>query len=510
MAEFSPSVVRAVFMIIIHILSKYLHRRYDLLSSICFSALLMMIYNPFYIFNLGFQLSYLAVLSLAFALPLIESRISKLEEGDAHKWAVKALRIISPIFVIQLAMAPITAFHFFYFSFASFVINIPVIALAGIILPLSVVLILVSICLGDGFFFGLGATAADLLLEIMVGLNEYTGSLSLSSVDVTAPSTLALGMFYGFFFFFFSEEFWRLCRKGDNKKIAGFIICILCLSLCLPTIVGENQRKADIVFVDVGQGDCIHLRTPGGKNVLIDGGGSRDYDIGKKVLLPYMLKNGVKKIDLALVTHLHEDHYGGISSVCRLMTVDKLALYTANIFKENQIKNETGIKEESLVYLAAGDRITVEKDIYIDIIYPKKLSNEEYKELATLENDENLSSLVLKIYFNGTSVLVTGDMGFAGEEYILKEYGGDKNDILKSDILKVGHHGSKYSTSNAFLESVRPQAAVIQVGKNNFGHPHGDVIEKLAEKDIMIYRNDEDGAVLINIKRDSVRINSML
>jgi competence protein ComEC len=447
---------------------------------------------------------------LAFALPLAESKIDRLEEKNRFLLLQKILRIFAPVFVIQLGMAPITAYHFFYFSLAAFFINIPIIALSSIILPISIVLIILSIFAEGNLVFGVVATAVELLLKAMSLINQYVGTLSLSSMNVTSPSVLVLALFYGLFFFFTSEEFWRLYRKKNKEKITGFILCILCLSLSLPFIIGENQRKADIVFVDVGQGDCIHLRTPGGKNILIDGGGSREYNIGKKVLLPYLLKNGVDKVDLAIVTHLHEDHYGGISSLCRLMDVEKLGVYASNYLKQDEIRRDTGLGKEQLSYVVAGDRITIEKDIYIEILHPKKRTLEGYKDILAYEKDENLSSLVAKINYRGISILVTGDMGFQGEEYIMNEYGDDKKSKLQSDILKVGHHGSKNSTGIAFLEAVEPKIAVIQVGKNNFGHPHRDVIEKLMEKDIMVFRNDENGAVLINIKPNSIRINTML
>ena len=115
----------------------------------------------------------------------------------------------------------------------------------------------------------------------------------------------------------------------------------------------------------------------------------------------------------------------------------------------------------------------------------------------------------MKVYCNGVTVLMTGDMGFEQEDAVLKLY--EKTpEVLKSDILKVGHHGSKYSTSQAFLDAVDPSAAVIQVGKNNFGHPHEDVIEKLRENGIMVYRNDLDGAVLVDVKNGEFQVKTML
>ncbi len=511
LANFSASVVRAVVMIAIHILSKCLHRRYDLLCCISFSAFLMLLYNPFYLFNLGFQLSYLAVFTLAFLLPIVETKIDKLREYRRCRWSAALLQTFAPIFVIQLGMAPASAYHFLYFSLSAFFINLPIIALAAIILPLGMGLTLLNaVAGGEDIFFGLGATGAELLIQAMIKLNQYAGGLSISSMNVTGPLVFVLAFYYGLFFFLTSESFWILCRKRNKRAILAICASIFCVSALTPFVVGEHERRADIVFVDVGQGDCLHLRTPSGKNILIDGGGSENYDTGKKILFPYLMKNGVNKVDMAIVTHLHQDHYGGIASLSRLMPVKKLVLYEANALKKERIMEETGLAANALLYASAGDRIQVEKDIYIDVLYPASRSEEEYRRLLADEEDENESSLVMRVYYRGVSLLITGDMGFEGERRIMELLGESSEAWLKADILKVGHHGSRYSTGDGFLREVAPRVAVIQVGRNNFGHPHPDVIEKLAKKDIMIYRNDDNGAILIDISRRGVRLRTML
>ncbi|GAB1476605.1 DNA internalization-related competence protein ComEC/Rec2 [Bacillota bacterium] len=510
LAEFSPSVVRAVVMIAVHILSKHLHRRYDLLCCISFSALLMLIFNPFYLFNLGFQLSYLAVFTLAFTLPVAEAKIRKIEELGRFKPFVILMRIFTPIFVIQAGMAPATAYHFMYFSLSAFLINLPVIAISSLVVPAGICLAIISISPAADLFLGPGSVFIEIIMQIMIRLNQFAGSLSISSVNVISPSLFAGGLYYGFFFFLTSEGFWIMRQKRKKRIILLICTCIVAFSAMLPPIAGGNSRQGDIVFVDVGQGDCIHLRTPSGKNVLIDGGGQRDYDVGKKILMPYLLKNGVGDIDLALVTHLHQDHYGGIASLARLMPVHKLAVYEGNLLKEDMLTSNTGIAAENLLYVSAGDRISVDKYVYLDVLYPLKRSKEAYAEIMTDEKDENLSSLVVRVVYKGISVLVTGDMGFEGEKMLMECFRALDYKALKADFLKVGHHGSRFSTGRDFLDAVQPEAAVIQVGKNNFGHPHGDTIEMLSKKDIMIFRNDVQGAIILNIRKNGVSIRTML
>jgi competence protein ComEC len=242
---------------------------------------------------------------------------------------------------------------------------------------------------------------------------------------------------------------------------------------------------------------------------LIDGGGSRDYDVGKKILMPYLLKNGVKKIDVAFVSHRHLDHYGGLVSLAKNFNIEKLCFYDGNKAIEQEIIRETGLKKEQIIYLVKGQAIKITDDIFIEALYPEKKTEEEYEWLTGEEADENEISLILKVYYQGVSVLMTGDLGINGERSLI-EACAESDNALKSDILKISHHGSKYSSSNEFLAAVEPKYAVIQVGKNGFGHPTGEVLEKCAEIGAKIYRNDNHGAIGVLIKNGMVSVKTVL
>lgn len=496
LAEFSPSVVRAVSMIGIHIVAKHIHRRYDFPCAIACSALIMLACNPYNLFNIGFQMSYLAVLSLAFALPHFK--------GDKNIIASSFIPLIS----VQTAMAPLTAFHFMYFSFSAFIINIPVIFLAGIAVPLGVVMgifsilpdfILTSLVLKSGYAF------LEKVIDLMIWLNKIVTDAGLSHMNVRAPSLIFLALFYGLFFYLLSESFLILIQQGKKKSAGRICLAILILSLILPAAMVPRIGSADLVFLDVGQGDCLHIRTASDKNIIIDGGGQRDFDVGKRILKPYFLKNGVKKIDLALVTHLHHDHYDGIASLCKELPVLKLGVYEGNFLKLEGLKTDTGLSEENFLFLVAGDSIQIDKDTEIQIIYPKRRSMKDYEYLMGENEDENLNSLVFMVNHKNMKAIITGDLTEWGETQLMALW---KN--LDADILKIGHHGSRFSTGEAFLEATNPKMAVIQVGNNNYGHPHGEIIEKLEKKSIMIYRNDLHGAVLIKIHKEGFKVRTML
>ncbi len=494
LSEFSPSVVRAVVMIYIHMFSKVSYRRYDFISCTATSALGMLLLNPFYLFNTGFQLSFMAVFCLAAMLPWMNRKLARMEERGKSERITAGLRYLSPLLIIQGGMAPMTAYLFNYFSITAFFINIPIIAIAGLIIPLGICLIPISFL--GGPLFGVGAGAAELLIRIMLWLNELFFFPGIGFFNVVSPSILFLLIFYGFFFFLSSEFFRILYQRKRKKAIPVYCVLILIFSLLISMTVDNGYHDAELIFLDVGQGDCLHIRTPEGRNILIDGGGSQHYKVGEKILFPYLLKNGVKSIDLAIVTHLHDDHYLGIKELAGKMEIKKLGIYDANRLREKELLDDTGLKSENLLYLAEGDRIRMEKDIWIDVLYPEEKSAEDYMAIIMNEEEENNSCLFMKVYYKGLTVMMTGDIGMEGEEEIMDYYHNDPK-ILDVDVLKVGHHGSKYSTGNQFLEAVNPKIAVFQVGKNNFGHPHPSVIEKCTEKGIMIHRNDFDGAIIL-------------
>jgi competence protein ComEC len=512
LSEFSPSVVRAAVMILIHMFSKVAYRRYDFLSCTAASALGMLLVNPFYLFNAGFQLSYLAVFCLASLLPWADRRIGIMEENGRSALFAEGLRLFSPLLIIQTGMAPVTAYLFNYFSVAAFFVNMPVIAVSGLIIPLGLCLIPLSLLngtLAGSVLFGTGAMAAELLIDFMLRINELFFLPGIGFFSTVSPSVFFLLCFYGFFFFLSSEFFRILYQRKRRKAIA--ICCCLVLILAVPVSAAADTscRDAALVFVDVGQGDCLHIRTPEGRNILIDGGGSQSYSVGEKILLPYLLKNGVRSIDLAIATHLHEDHFLGIAELARKMEIGQLGTYEANRLREDELLADTGLRRENMLYLAEGDRIRIGKDVFIDVLYPEEHPEAEYRELISDETDENRSSLLLKVSYRGLTVMMTGDLGLEGEEEILDLYEDDPG-ALDADVLKVGHHGSRFSTGDAFLSAVSPEAAVFQVGKNNYGHPHPSIIEKCLKNDIIVYRNDLNGAVIFKEEGKAWQIKAML
>ena len=234
-------------------------------------------------------------------------------------------------------------------------------------------------------------------------------------------------------------------------------------------------KNLQVHFIDVGQGDSTFIITPHNKTILIDGGGSLDknFDIGEKTLVPYILDRGYTKIDYIFISHFDFDHVGGILSVLEDLKVGKVIIgkqfeTSENYEKMIKIANE---KKVEIIQVEKGKEIIVD-NIKFNIIWPDK-------ENIIKENNLNNNSLVMKMIYKNFSMLFTGDIEEIAERKIIDTY-KDNSDILKSEVLKVAHHGSKTSSINEFLNLVKPKIALIGVGENNkFGHPSGSIISNL-------------------------------
>lgn len=504
LANFSPSVIRAVLMITLHIFSKYMNCRYDMFTSGVITMSVMLCFNPLSLINLGFQLSFLAIFTLAVILPAAQRICNK---------------SITPILVIQAGMAPISAFAFNYFSFSAFLANIPVIFIAGLLIPLGMLLLLFSTIAASlpdlgmvtatlNYGFQITGILVEFFSKLLLFINDLAFIDNLSYKYVISSPLWTVLLYYCILFFLASESFRIMWQRKHYKKIFRFGITIICVTLILGNSLKDGFEHVQLIFVDVGQGDCLLIKTPEGKNVLIDSGGSSQYDVGKKVLLPFLLKNGVQEIDMAIITHLHTDHVGGLCSLSKELPVKKVGIYEGNSLISDKVEERIGVSAERFVYLTKGQSVKIGKDLEIEVLYPNKKSSEEYNLIMENEKDENATCLVMKIMFKGVSTIMTGDIDTNGEMNILAD---NSDKCLNTDILKVAHHGSKYGSSQEFLEAVKPKIAVVQVGKNTYGHPNKKTLERIENAGAFVYRNDIQGAVGVEIKKDGkVKMHTMI
>lgn len=241
---------------------------------------------------------------------------------------------------------------------------------------------------------------------------------------------------------------------------------------------------------------------------MIDSGGSlsknkdgKSYDIGENVLNNYLLNRGITRLDYIMASHFDEDHSQGFIFLLKNMKVKNVIISeqykTSSIYEQfKQICKKQNIQ---IIYVRSGDEIRI-KDLAFKILHPKS------KENQISENPLNNNAIVCMVKYKNRRILFTGDIEKVAENEMVKEY----TNGLKADILKVGHHGSKTSTTKEFLDLINPSVALIGVGQNNkFGHPNEDVIKRLEEKNIQIYRTDEMGEISVIIdKNGKIKINT--
>lgn len=285
--------------------------------------------------------------------------------------------------------------------------------------------------------------------------------------------------------------------NSQIKKIAYIILGILFLIavlIWLAVFSLENQ-KLEIIFFDIGQGDSILINTKNNQQILIDGGPNNSVVDKLGEILPFY----DKKIELIILTHPDKDHISGLVEVVKRYKADKILTTGIECSTEVcQILSEQIQKKKIPVEIAqAGQIISIDNNIFLGILNPlENLSGKNVK-------NKNDTSIVAKLIAGENSVLLTGDITSKTEENLI-----ENNFNLQSDFLKIAHHGSKYSTSENFLNGVSPKAAIISVGKNSWGMPTKEVLEKLDKSKIKAYRTDIDGDVKIVFEGNNFKIQS--
>ena len=470
------STTRAVIITCTAIMGFYLKRPFDLLSSLAVAFITLLIYNPFLLFGASFQMSFLAVCGIAFFTDPLGRLIGKY--GGF-------------LLAIQLSMIPYTIYTFNKINPIGFLINIPVVALIGLLVPVSVFgLFLYSIIDNVGVII---KSQIFHLTEIITKLNHVLNldgkySYSMSSMKITTIIAL-----YALLFYLFSEFNIVMLLRKRYDAITQSVILIICMSISVGTIYSNTFTNYEVVFIDVGQGDGIHIRTSN-YDVLLDGGGEKKRNIGVKVLKEYFLKNGCSNLDKSIFTHMHMDHCKGAMELGEVYTVKQ---YMVPYPYRYQV---TG---KSLKLVRFKDKIRLEKGVWIEAIWPMD------DRIATSESDDNELNTVYILHYNGIKIMLTGDLVEADELDMIKYY--KSTDVLKCDILKVAHHGSRYSSNEKFIDAVNPRIAVIQVGAHNtYGHPNAEVIKRFEKRGIKIYRNDREGAIGVDISHNNIKIDRMI
>lgn len=496
--NFSPSVVRACIMTIIICFSKLMYRKNDIYSNLLFSALIILFLNPYKLFNIGFQLSYLGTLGILLISPkLLKKEINK--KPKVLKNRLKKL-IIDWVIIsvsVQILIGPIIIFKFNLISYnflISGIISNPIFALIMIIGVFFLILSPLRM-----IFYPI----IKILVSILISISQILSNLPFSNIIIPTPNLIFIVAYYiSLFFILISKEklVFRIIKSKAKIKyiIKRIIITILILSLIFQLFNSFSNKDLRIYFIDVGQGDASLIITPNNKTILIDGGGSLDknYDVGKNTLVPYLLDRGVCTIDYLIVSHFDNDHCGGLMYLLKTLRVKNVFISKQAKLNE-EYKNFMEIvkqKHISIKIVKQGDVISIEDDLKIYILHPS---------LELCFDDLNNNSIVAKLVYKDFSMLFTGDIEKEAESKIVEKYG---KSLLKSTVIKVAHHGSKTSSTQEFIDLVNPKIALIGVGKgNNFGHPNEEVLERLNNLKVKVFRTDECGEIEIRTNGKNIK-----
>ena len=500
LVDFSVSATRAVIMSTIVIMQMLFYRKQDTITTIAFSSIIILINNPYSILNIGFLLSYGGTIGII----LFVNRISIESKEDFFQRFKSYLKDICIVTIsAQTIIMPIIIYYFNTISFTFIISNIIASLIIGPIIMIGLVIIAIS-------FFKIPIISLiirfyNILIVILVRTADIISKIPMSKIYLKTPTTLEIIFYYSVVFLialliYIKKSNRKFIKKtiqidiynlknffiNNRNKVLIFISIVILISITSIKI----PKELKINFIDVGQGDSCLITTPQNKKVIVDSGGSESYDVGKNVLLPYLLDKRITKIDYIMISHFDTDHCKGFEYVLENIKVKNVIISKQCETSENfkQIMKIIRKKRINLIIVQKETKIKIDNFTTVDILSPQS---------ENIADNMNDNSIVAKFEAYNFSILFTGDASEKIEKELIKE-----KINLKSDILKVSHHGSKTGTSEEFLKSVKPKIALIGVGENNkFGHPTKDVIKRLTENKIKIYRTDTDGEIRIKIKK---------
>jgi competence protein ComEC len=477
----SPSVVRATIMAIVILVGLAIERKADIYNSLGVAALVLLLWDTNYLFDVGFQLSFVAVASLVYFYPVLASAIKKIPERFEEVKAIDyVLKLLAVSLAAQIGTLPFTAYYFGRISLVSVLANLVVVPVSGINTILGFVTIVFSFF--SDFVAATYGALNDLLVGLLLGFVRAASHVPLAYLETAGMSRDTTALYYAVVFLVFNIQ-----KKDAAKKALIGVLLVLNASL-FSRIFAHESGKLRVTLLDVGQGDALLFELPNGKNMLLDAGPkSLRSDAGEKIVAPFLKRRGVDRLDAIVVSHPHADHAGGVAYLLRRFSVGQIieCVSSGDSLYQSLLSSARDLKVR-LVKKQLGDLISLDTTCRFYVVHPLP-SNDS-------TSNQNNSSIVLKAMYGVTSAVFAGDAEVEAEEKILRRYDG----FMKSDIIKAGHHGSATSSSEAFIATVKPTTVLVSVGlKNKFRHPSPDVIARYKALGSDIHRTDEAGAIIL-------------
>lgn len=480
----SASVIRAVTMVLLYMLAEYLGRSYDMLSAAACIGTLLLMESPYLLFQSGFQLSFGAVAAI----------------GGLGPWLVREMApgpLTKPLFAglsIQLVTYPILLYHFFEYPIYGIFLNLLVIPLMTYVIISGIAglfLSLISLELGRA---ALGT--GHYILKFYVWICRQCDKIPGSNLIIGRPGLWQIGIYILILMVFL----WYVSRVSGEHQVrrrCTMLTAVLCSFFLLwrPPV-----RIPEVTFLDVGQGDGICIQTRNGV-ILVDGGSSSNKRVGESSMEPFLKSRGISRIDYAIVSHGDADHISGLQYLLEQeqgIRIDNLILpWLGQEGGDDIYQTLAGMMERhggKTHWMKAGQRLLVD-DLTLTCLYH---GDEKKRE------EKNEHSLMLRLDHETARILLTGDMSSDGERDALELLG-------PVNVLKVAHHGSKYSTSQEFLSVTKPALAVISCGEgNSYGHPHPEVLERLSEAQAELLVTQDTGAITLYLDQGTMTYSTFL
>ncbi len=508
-AGMGVTVFRAALMALVFLVALIFGIQRDLYNTLALAGLIILVITPEALFDISFQLSFLAVLSMIYIVPRF-SNLPWQKIPFLPAWTQIIIRYLYMSILVCLAATigtlPLIIFHFNRLSSVTIIANLITVPLLGT-LTLAIAMLFLLAAFFSPVLAGFIIKIASFFVQISLEIINNLAALPWSSFSFTRPNILEISVFY--LFLILLIQFADIKRGNANKNgyflrhfsILRFSLILVVIFFIIDGIYLNWKDKLNpnlrITALDVGQGSALLVRFPGGQNTLIDGGGFADssFDTGKMIIAPYLYAERINKIDRVILTHPHPDHMLGLLYI--LDNFDVQEFWSSGWFRDDEDyqKLQKIITERKIKMVSLTSELSAHKfnniNININMLWPPHKSTLEAKELSDV--DINDKSLVFQIQYGNIRFLVTGDISEKIENTLVRS-GKD----LKSDILFVPHHGSVHSSSIDFIKKVSCRYAVISAGKSNsFRHPHPLTLERYQAAQVRVLRTDQDGAVTL-------------
>ena len=495
--DLQAPVVRASIMAAVVLLGRAIERDGEIYNSLGVAALVILLLWPQSLFSLSFQLSFGATLAIvALHGPLVDlfPAAWRREDSWVGKW------VIGPLCVsvaAQVGTGPLIAYHFQQLALISLVANLCVVPLLALVVSLG---ILAALC---GFLspaLALPFNACNyLVITGLVGAVDGFAAIPYASIQTPRPDLWFIGLTA------IVALLAAHCRQSASAlKGLVFVVLIGLNAATWRHVLAEQSLQ--IAFLDTGQGDSAFLQFPDGKTMLIDAGDRSPYfDYGDRVVLPFLRRRGVDRVDVVMASHAHNDHTGGLTSVLERLEVGHYVdsgqwSDSAAARRLRQLVRERGIHYHRV---AAGDSLAGLGGVGGLVLHPTPAFVDS---IGDSPSGLNNGSVVVRFDYQGKRVLFTGDAEWETDEPILAW--GRR---LRSDLLKVAHHGSLTSSTPAFVRGVDPRVAVVSVGEfNKFGHPAAEVMARYRQRGTAVYRTDRCGAVQVRAAGGKLTVETVL